>query len=363
MSVDIMRQTFKKLVEQSDDIILLTNAQLKIKYVNKAIYALLGHRAEDIVGKSVFQLMDPVKGQVLKDFVKEGSKNETGNRLTEVTLQSKDEKNVHFDIALTDMLSDPDVNGLVITLHNISKRKQIEEKLLKTNNELDHFVYKTSHDLRAPLLSALGLIELAKRDKELDKKEYLRMIEISLNKLDTFIEDINRFYSNEKLAIRNELVDVEFILENAISGMKMMHQANGIAINYDLSKISELYSDPNRIKIIINNIVSNSIKYHDKEKVDSYIRIDVQITPDWCRLKFDDNGIGIRKERLDRIFDIFYRADESAKGSGLGLYIVRDTINKLGGQIEVQSEYGNGSSFIVTIPNFLGAEVSELKYH
>jgi signal transduction histidine kinase len=69
--------------------------------------------------------------------------------------------------------------------------------------------------------------------------------------------------------------------------------------------------------------------------------------------KVEDNGIGIRQQYLANIFDIFYRADENAKGSGLGLYIVKETVDKLGGQIQMQSEYGKGTTFTITVPNFL----------
>ncbi|TRX53780.1 PAS domain S-box protein [Fulvivirga sp. M361] len=354
--------TFKKLVDRSNDIILLTNGKFRVEYVNDAVYTVLGYRIEDVVGKSLFQLLGPAKASILESFIAEGDKKISANGLTEVAIQSKDGKSIHFDIDLMDMRLDPEVKGWVITLYNISKRKRIEEKLLKTNTELDHFVYRTSHDLRAPLLSALGLIELAKRDDEWDKEGYLKMIEASLNKLDVFIESINRFYSNEKLTVRKEVVDFDFMLQNAITGIKNMDPTGNIDIKYTLGKISDLYSDPNRLKIIIENVLSNSVKYSDDEKTASYVNIDIQITPDRCKLRFDDNGIGIRKERLNRIFDIFYRADEGSQGSGLGLYVVKDAIDKLGGHIEVQSEYGNGSSFIITIPNFLGAEIAGLKY-
>ena len=355
--------TFKKLVDRSNDIILLTDRKFTIKYVNDAVYSVLGHRIEDVVGKNLFQLLDPAEASVLESFIKEGNKKVSSNGLTEVAIQSRDGKSIHFDIDLMDMLFDPEVKGLVITLHNISRRKRLEEKLLKVNTELDHFVYRTSHDLKAPLLSALGLVELAKRDDEWDKRGYLKMIEGSLNKLDVFIESINRFYSNEKLIVRKEVVDVDFMLQNAITDIKNMYAiGSSIDIKYTLGKISDLYSDPNRLKIIIENILSNSVKYSDDEKPASYVNIDIQITPDKCKLRFDDNGIGIRKERLDRIFDIFYRADEGSQGSGLGLYVVKDAIDKLGGQVEVQSEFGNGSSFIITVPNFLGADITNLKY-
>ncbi|MTI19999.1 HAMP domain-containing histidine kinase, partial [Fulvivirga sp. RKSG066] len=116
-----------------------------------------------------------------------------------------------------------------------------------------------------------------------------------------------------------------------------------------------------RLKTVITNVLSNAIKYSDKKKESSFIDIDIEVTEDTCEIQVKDNGIGIRQEYLDSIFDIFYRADENAKGSGLGLYIVKDTVDKLNGQVEVTSDYGKGTTFDISIPNFLNS-IKELGY-
>lgn len=343
---------FRALVEKSNDIILITGKDFVIKYVTGSVEKLLGISPEQALGKSLFEFIEVAKADSLKSFAVGGVQKE--DKFSEISLSTTNGDKRYFDVTISNLLDNHKVNGLVINLHDITARKQTEDKLLKANNELDQFIYKTSHDLRAPLLTALGLVELAEKDPDKEKHDYLKMIRQSLQNLDNFIEDINSFYRNEKLAIRSELIDFDRIIKDEIDNLK---SANGteIEINYNITRVAELISDSIRLKTVMTNVLSNAIKYSDPKKSTSYVNVDVQITPDTCQVKVEDNGIGIREEYLDNIFDIFYRADENAKGSGLGLYIVKDTVDKLNGQIEVQSEYGKGTAFTITVPNFLSS--------
>ena len=110
-------------------------------------------------------------------------------------------------------------------------------------------------------------------------------------------------------------------------------------------------TDGRRISIILKNLISNSIKYHDFKKNNQFIRVEIAYSGSSAIVTVADNGIGIDKEHLDNIFKMFYRADEGSKGSGLGLYIVKETVDKLNGRIEVVSEASKGTSFKITIPS------------
>jgi len=343
---------FKALVEKSDDILLITTNDLVIKYITGSVERLLGHRPEETVGLKLIDLVDETLVERFKQYI--DLDEVTESTYTEVALNAKSGEEKFFDVTTTNLLSNDRVNGLVIKLHDITDRKLTEKKLLKANNELDHFIYKTSHDLRAPLLSALGLVELAEKDPEKDQYQYLSLIRQSLVKLDNFIEDINSFYRNEKLAVRRERINFKKMIGEEIDSLKSISDDyKRIDIKHNIAQVSEMYSDSLRLKTVITNILSNAIKYSDMQKSSPFINLSIQVTPDTCIIRVSDNGIGIRQKYLDNIFDIFYRADENAKGSGLGLYIVKDTIDKLNGQIKVESEYGKGSAFTITVPNFL----------
>jgi len=111
------------------------------------------------------------------------------------------------------------------------------------------------------------------------------------------------------------------------------------------------YSDRSRIGILLNNLFSNAIKYQDAGKISSFLIIDILTSSKEAIIKFSDNGIGIEENSLSKIFEMFYRATEEAKGSGLGLYIAKEAVTKLKGNIIVQSELSKGTTFEIRIPN------------
>src|SRR5690606_31594283 len=104
------------------------------------------------------------------------------------------------------------------------------------------------------------------------------------------------------------------------------------------------------MNIIVGNVISNAYKYYNPE-VDSYLRITIDVRETQATLEFAHNGIGIRKEHQDKIFDMFYRATDRSQGSGLGMYIVRQAIEKVERTISVKSTYGSGTSIRITVPN------------
>src|SRR5690606_15482637 len=110
-----------------------------------------------------------------------------------------------------------------------------------------------------------------------------------------------------------------------------------------------LRSDPKRLKIIFSNLIINSIKYHNYNQANPFVKIRSQTKEDTIRFEIADNGIGIDEKHQERIFEMFYRASDSGEGSGLGLYIVKDTVEMIGGKISLSSAIGKGTTFIVEL--------------
>ncbi|HYF68526.1 MAG TPA: hybrid sensor histidine kinase/response regulator [Ohtaekwangia sp.] len=235
-------------------------------------------------------------------------------------------------------------------------RKQNEE-LVKINKELDSFVYSVSHNLRAPLMSVLGLLRLAQVEVERFGKEnnillsYFGMMEHSINKLDDTLKEILDYSRNARSEIKNEKVDLKALIEDGFDRLKYHEGSEQIEKLVNIEEHSVFCSDPNRLSVVLNNLISNSIKYRDLHKKNQYIKIQGKVNETMARIEFHDNGIGIPEELLNKIYDMFFRATERSEGAGLGLYIVKETIEKLGGRIETTSEVGSGTSFILEIPN------------
>jgi signal transduction histidine kinase len=226
------------------------------------------------------------------------------------------------------------------------------EELQRLNGELDSFVYRTSHDLRAPIASVMGLISITKDEEDLTKiREYLGLKNKTLKKLDRTIHDILDYSKNKRLTIEPEPVDFTALVTEVFDSHFFMENADCIEKTIDCQVTGTFYSDPRRLEMIFNNLISNAIKYYDARKPNPYIRVGITADVTQAEIVLADNGLGIGSEHHTKIFDMFYRTGDHVQSSGLGLYVVKDAITKLGGTITLQSTLGEGSTFRIRIPN------------
>ncbi len=249
---------------------------------------------------------------------------------------------------------------IVGIVQDISIQKKAEEELqqnnaelLKANKELDKFVYSVSHDLRAPLSSMLGIVQLTEEDCEDSLiKENLGLVKGSILKLDGFIQDILSYSRNARLDVRQDEILFNELLTDITGNLKYMGGVEkDVKIITNVSQESAFKSDNSRLSIILNNLISNAIRYHNPAINNSFVEANIKVDALEAKITVTDNGIGIRKDLHQKVFDIFYRVAENSVGSGLGLYIVKETVDKLKGNIQLDSEPGVGTRFTITIPN------------
>jgi signal transduction histidine kinase len=232
-------------------------------------------------------------------------------------------------------------NRLIIEAQN--------EELKKTNEELDRFVYSASHDLRAPLSSISGLVALMEIDTTSSKDEFIHRIKSSVTVMEQLIRDIEHYSRNSRLALKMEQIDVNELVNDILKSLSHFDNALQISIKNEIPKGSVLYSDNYRLRIILNNLIGNAIKYADLSKEHPYVKIALQMESTYHSLSIEDNGMGIDIEHQTKIFDMFYRASTLSRGSGLGLYIVKESADKMKYEINVQSQLGMGSIFTIRI--------------
>lgn len=230
---------------------------------------------------------------------------------------------------------------------------QLEKKnkeLLHINSELDHFVYSVSHDLRAPLSSVLGLTEIYGLSKSVEEKDRIvSLIQTRAKRLDTFIVDVLNFSKNDRLEVRPLAVNLEDMVRDIVNGLGYLPDAHLIKVDINLPK-EVIHVDADRMRVIFNNLLSNAFKYVDRRKESNFVSIYGNVNDSTLDLKIEDNGIGIEPEQTDTIFEMFVRATDQSEGSGLGLYIVKEVVGKLGGSVSVRSAPREGTSFNVQIP-------------
>jgi|GEM_PF-3204993 len=227
--------------------------------------------------------------------------------------------------------------------------KQTNKALEISNSELDQFVYRSSHDLIAPLKSMRGLIEIASMEaKEDSLRQYLEMMNHSVLKLERFINSILEFSRNVKQEVKKESIDLDDLVDNIYENIEYLKRLKKVLIIREF-EVKAIQSDEKRLSIVLSNLIINSIKYYDPKKDKPYVKITSSLKGPRVIINVEDNGLGIAKEHLNKIFDMFYRASAESDGSGLGLYIVKDTVDKLGGTISVESEMGAGSRFCIVL--------------
>lgn len=229
-------------------------------------------------------------------------------------------------------------------------------ELIKINKELDSFVYSVSHNLRAPLMSVLGLLDLAKHENHSSSTsldQYFSMMETSIHKLDETVKEILDYSRNARQNLTIESIDLKKMIDDHFEKMRFMPGSDLISRTVIVNQQYPFFSDQYRLSVIFNNLISNAIKYSDPSKEKPVIRIVAEIQRDKISLSFEDNGIGIEERYLTRVFDMFFRATEKNKGAGLGLYIVREAVDKLKGSVRIESVVGKGTTFRIELPNYV----------
>ncbi|MBS1506218.1 MAG: HAMP domain-containing histidine kinase [Bacteroidetes bacterium] len=238
-----------------------------------------------------------------------------------------------------------------INHHTENELIQNNELLVKTNQELDRFVYSASHDLRSPLSSILGLVEIAKKSKDPEEINMcLNLIQDRVKVQDSFIYEIIEYARNNRMNIHEELINLKLLIFEVIDQLVYMQGASEVDIQVIIDENTFIHTDKARLTSVLTNLIGNAIKYQDKMKTNRFVRIGLLKSATHLSITVEDNGQGIQPKFQERIFDMFFRASENSKGSGLGLFIVKETTSKLGGTVSLQSEYGKGSIFTVSLP-------------
>ena len=236
------------------------------------------------------------------------------------------------------------------------ERKEAEalernKELTKLNTELDRFVYSVSHDLRSPLATITGIVNIGKYAENLEEaKRYFSLIENRLKAQDFFIREIIDFYRNSRTEINYEAIKLQEEVQSIVNEHSFENQ-NTIDYQVSISPDIELTSDKIRLRSVLTNLIGNAVKYHDLTKDEKFIRVGAGRNNGHVEIIVEDNGLGIGEEHLKKIFEMFYRASSDSKGSGLGLFIAQETAAKLGGKINVESQLGKGSRFFLTLPS------------
>jgi signal transduction histidine kinase len=252
----------------------------------------------------------------------------------------------------TNLLRLPTAIRSAVKKRNLERlKREAEVTLRKQNEELDNFVYSVSHNLRGPLLSVVGLLNLAENSSSKTELNDLHtMMRTSISRLNDTLNDIIEYSRNSRNEITCDYLDWMEIIRRTFLKMAYLHPAEDITKMLTLNTIVPFFSDIKRIEVVLGNLLINAVSYrsHDRELI---IGVEVSTSDDDVVIVIKDNGIGIKEEVLPKIYNMFYRGTEASQGAGLGLYIVKEIVEKLNGKIIITSMAGICTTVTVTIPS------------
>jgi PAS domain S-box-containing protein len=349
------------VANNTTNMIVVADGKGMIQWVNPAFTRITGYSLPEVAGKTPGSVLrgpqsDREVSRFMGDMIRKGE----GFKDVEIINYNKHGNPYWVQIEVQPIY---DKAGRVVQYiaiqSDVTERKATQqallerhEALMKTNAELDRFVYSASHDLRAPIASLLGLIEVAKLETDIGNIDHLLDLQKkSLLRLDSFIRDIVDYSRNERLQVDVEIIHFEQMIHATFEQLNFMDNVDRIKKVIQVKTSSDFYSARLRIDILLNNLISNAIKYADLKKEQPLLEVDVEVDSQKATIKVRDNGEGILPEAKNQIFNMFFRASAKGSGSGLGLYIVKEAVQKISGTIDVTSDYGQGTEFTIVIPN------------
>lgn len=236
----------------------------------------------------------------------------------------------------------------------INERKRCRINDLKIlNKNLESFAFKVSHDLLSPVNALKILVSLIEEEtKEESTIEYIRMIKNRVFHLDQTIRNNLRNSKADSLELQISKIPIEETVKEAAEIFSEEMKTCGIHFQVNIREHEAFFSDKFRLNTLLENLISNAIKYRNNDITNKEIVVECYSDNDQLRISVSDNGIGIAVDHHEKIFDKFFRESARSEGYGIGLYLVKQTIEKLEGSIEVKSVQGKGTSFILELKNF-----------
>jgi PAS domain S-box-containing protein len=363
-SVKALRESeerYRTMFDSNSLAVVYTNYDKDMVKINESFTQIFGYTEEDMQRIDENDMLLPLYRKLNKQISDDFASGLKRYVSVEKEYKIKSNKKIVAQTASSALYDDAGKHyGNVTIIEDITERKTAElqirkqnEELIKINQELDQFVYSAAHDLRAPIANVMGLVKLIRMEEISEMAaHYISLQEKSLEKLDEFIKSIVDYSRNSRLGLSKDEINLDEFVNEVVDQYRFSENAEKLDISINVDQPGLFVTDLNRLSVVMNNLVSNAVRYMDPEKPDCFLKIDVESTPKTAKIKVSDNGIGIEKEHLQSIFELFYRASSNSKGTGIGLYIVKETIDKLKGKINVASKYGEGTTFTVTFKNF-----------
>jgi PAS domain S-box-containing protein len=345
---------YKNLVEKMNEGLIYLNVTGEVLFANEQFANIFEESAEDMIGKKIEKIfpheaLNELVNAFYFYFDANSDKKIRKQEIAFINLNGEEtwllvHGNVMYDATNT-------IIGALAVITDITDMKKAQQKLQEKNEELDAFVYKSSHDIKGPLASITGLVNLAMEEESSTiVRKYLDLILRSTQRLDNLILELIDISRLSKQSISFQTESILFMVEKVVNGLKYSQNAEKVDFRIDIPPKLRVYTSVQLLDSILQNLIVNAINYKDETKEKPFVQIKATNLDNFVCLKIQDNGIGISDAIKSKVFDMFFRGTTKAKGTGLGLYIVKNGILKLGGRLEMESDEGIGTTFTIYLP-------------
>lgn len=357
-------EQFQLTIDQMADGVQIIGYDWTYHYVNNIVAQQARCTKEELLGHTMYERFPGIQNSTMYSELK---------RCMEERVHIEIENEFTFPDGNTGWFKlkmQPVTPGVLILSHDITLEKnnilllESQNKRIKmVNAAMDRFLYSVSHEFRTPICNGLGLINLLRNNHDEDERmDILNKLEYSIRNLDELLQNIGIFSEIATHESTPVNVDIQQVFNHCLDQMKSVTGRESVQVNLKLERYDPFIADKRRLSIILTNLISNGIKFRDPRKK-SFVDVVISINQKSATIQVRDNGIGIKEDVLDKIFDVFYTTHEIQVGHGLGLYMVREIVNKLGGTIDVKSQLNIGTTISVTLPNGKPAAQQEFKGH
>lgn len=340
------------LVKGIADVVLIFDHDYRVIYANELAGEMLSAVPEDLVGLHIYDFFPNNQSEFLQYLLQETmEKEQVYNRRTQ--FQTERGQKIPVSVSFSILSMDEELEGYMLIAKDNSQLVQATDALKQKNEQLERIFYRMSHDLQGPLASIQGILELTRLEdtSAQETDTYIKHIQASTEKLKHTLDSLMQLqYTNEQESTITE-VPLRPAVESVVDEFDHYPGREEVLIHITANPKLQVSSDQQVIAGIIRNLIENSIKFRKTNTTDSVIKVSVRQHKNGVKIKVKDNGLGMDRTMQQRAFNMFYRGHEHTKGSGLGLFIVKSNVEKLGGTVEIKGQPFLGTEVCIYIPD------------
>lgn len=349
---------YNSILNNIGDPVFVKDDQSRLLMVNDAFCEIFHLQRDQIIGKTLSEDVSPEEQDIFLKIDKQVLENGLEN-INEETLTVRGGETRIISTKKKRFLDADNKKYLVGVIHDITERKKTENSLKELIATKDKLFSIIAHDLRSPFNGIIGFSELLIENSNdillEDSEQYIKIINSAAKNTLILLDNLLNWAKSQtgQLSFNPEKVLLSEVVQEIITLSKTIAKSKNIALEYAGTDNLEIFVDVNMLNTVLRNLISNAIKFTN---VGGHIKVSAALKQDQVEITISDNGIGINKEKLTKLFSISSNTTtlgtEDENGSGLGLVLCKEFIQKNNGDIWVESEENKGSNFIFTLPTY-----------